>query len=107
VTARARPPAEGSDGRPLRVLIVEDEAAHAELEICALRHAGFAVYSKVVDTEAGYLEALTPDIDLIISDNSLPRFNALQAADALRERGLDVPMTWSRAPSARRRPSSC
>ncbi len=82
----------GSGGRPLRVLIVEDEPAHAELEIRALRQAGFAVYSKVVDTEAGYLASLSADLDLIVCDNSLPRFNAIRAADVLRERGLDVPI---------------
>lgn len=87
-----RPPAPGSGGRPLRVLIIEDEAAHAELEVRALRRAGFAVDARVVDTEAGYLAALSADLDLIISDNSLPRFDALRAADVLRERGLDVPM---------------
>src|SRR5579859_7722533 len=87
-----RPPAPGSGGRPLRVLIIEDEAAHAELEVRALRQAGFAVDAKVVDTEAGYLASLSADLDLIISDNSLPRFDALRAADVLRERGVDVPM---------------
>jgi putative two-component system response regulator len=92
MTASGPAPAQGSRGRPLRVLIIEDEPAHAELEVRALSQAGFAVYSKVVDSEATYLAALSADLDIIISDNSLPRFNALKAADALHERGLDVPI---------------
>lgn len=62
------------------------------MEVRALRQAGFAVSSNVVDTEREYLAALSADLDVIVCDNSLPRFNALKAADALRERGLDIPI---------------
>jgi putative two-component system response regulator len=85
----AEPPA---GPRPLRVLIVEDEPAHAELEMRALRRAGFVPDWTVVTSEADYAAALSPALDLVICDNSVPRFNALRAADLLAQRGLDVPL---------------
>ncbi len=45
---------------PLRVLIAEDQPAHAELMVRELRRAGFAPEWKRVETEAAYLEHLTP-----------------------------------------------
>ena len=57
-----------------------------------MRRAGFAPSWTLVDTEAAYAAALSPQLDLILADNSLPRFNALRAADLLRESGLDVPL---------------
>ncbi|HLY21107.1 MAG TPA: HD domain-containing phosphohydrolase [bacterium] len=78
--------------RPLRVLIVEDEPPHAELEIEALRRAGFAPSWILVGSEAAYLAALSPALDLILVDNSLPQFSALRAAELLRQRGFDVPL---------------
>lgn len=85
-------PAPGAAPRPLRVLLVEDERPHAELEIAALRRAGFAPSWTLVDSEAAYLTALSPALDVILADNSLPRFSARRAAELLQERGIDVPL---------------
>ena len=75
----------------LRVLIVEDEPAHAELEMRELRRAEFAPEWLRVETEAAYLEQLGAAPDLILSDYSLPQFSAPRALELLRDRGLDIP----------------
>jgi len=85
-------PAPGPAPRALRVLIVEDEPPHAELEIEALRRAGFAPSWTLVGSEAAYVAALSPALDLILADNSLPGFSALRAAELVQGRGFDVPL---------------
>lgn len=77
---------------PLRVLILEDRPADAELMAIELRHSGFAPTWTRVDTEAQYLAALGPDLDLILADYTLPQFSAPRALDVLVERGLDIPV---------------
>ncbi|MCX6953690.1 MAG: response regulator [Verrucomicrobia bacterium] len=76
---------------PLRVLIVEDNPHDAELVVRELRRAGFEPDWRVVDTEPAYLENLSGDLDLILSDYALPEFNGLKALDLLSQRGLAVP----------------
>ncbi len=75
----------------LRVLIVEDEPAHAELEVRELRRAEFAPDWQRVETEQAYLEHLGAPPDLILADYSLPQFGASRALDILNDRGLDIP----------------
>lgn len=77
---------------PINVLILEDQPAWAELLLHTLRRAGFAPESQWVDTEAGYLAHLHPDLDVILADYYLPGFGALRALQLLRERDLDVPL---------------
>ena len=76
---------------PLRVLILEDRPADAELMLHELRRAGFDPVWERVDTEADYLSRLDPALDLILADYSLPQFDALRALHLLQERGLDIP----------------
>ncbi len=76
---------------PLNVLIVEDRTADAKLMLAELRQAGFESHWCRVDTEADYLAHLEPVPDLVLSDYSLPQFDALRALELLRERGLDIP----------------
>jgi signal transduction histidine kinase len=76
---------------PLRILIVEDSAADADLIRHALRRAGFAPDCRRVETEEDYLANLNPPPDLILADYNLPRFDALRALELLRARRLDVP----------------
>jgi PAS domain S-box-containing protein len=75
----------------LRVLILEDNAADAELVLYELRQAGYAPISQRVDNEADYLAALDPGLDIVLADYSLPQFDALHALELLRERDLDIP----------------
>ena len=76
---------------PLHVLILEDCALDAELMLDHLRDAGFDPQGPVVDTEPAYLAHLDPGLDLVLSDFSLPQFDARRALRLLKERGLDVP----------------
>jgi pentatricopeptide repeat protein len=56
----------------IRVLILEDRVADAELMLHALRRAGFEPDWQRVDSEPGYLAALETNPDLILADWSLP-----------------------------------
>ena len=77
--------------RPLRVLIVEDNPADAELIVRELRRAGFSPDWSRVDTEAAYAAGLDPAFDIILSDFQLPQFSGLRALEVRRERGLEIP----------------
>jgi PAS domain S-box-containing protein len=77
--------------QPLRVLIVEDNADDAELLLRELRRAGFAPDAIRVDTEPDYLANLHSDLELILSDYSMPQFSGVRALELLKERGLDIP----------------
>ncbi len=76
---------------PLRVLILEDQPADAEMALRELRQAGFDPEWQRVETEKEYLAALHPALDIILSDYSLPQFDGLSALRLLRARGLDLP----------------
>ena len=76
---------------PLRILLLEDHAADADLVIAELRHSGMQANVKVVDTRAAYLENLDPAFDAIISDFDLPQFNAKEALTLLQAQELDIP----------------
>src|SRR5664279_962279 len=76
---------------PLRVLILEDHPAEAELMVDALRQSGFELQWWRVDTEADFLARLDPAPDIILADYSLPQWDAPRALRALQARGLDVP----------------
>jgi len=75
----------------LRVLILEDRPADAELLLYELRRAGYAPDSRRVETEADYLAHLEPTLDIILADYTLPQFNALRALHRLQERELNIP----------------
>jgi DNA-binding response OmpR family regulator len=76
---------------PLRVLILEDSAADAELLVHALRREGFDPDWRRTETEADYLAFLDPAPDLVLADYALPQFDALRALQLSKERGLEVP----------------
>jgi PAS domain S-box-containing protein/putative nucleotidyltransferase with HDIG domain len=76
---------------PVRLLIVEDQPAHAELMVRELRRAAFAPEWNRVETEAAYLEQLMGSPELILADYSLPQFGASRALELLQDRGLDIP----------------
>lgn len=79
----------------LRVLLVEDDANDAELLIDALRGEGIEVDPRVVDTEAGYRQALDSfDPHIVISDLSMPSFNGYRALEILREGSALIPFIF-------------
>ena len=75
----------------LKILIVEDNPADAELLIRELRRAGFDPEWSRVDTEPEYLANLSGDLDVILSDYDMPQFNGLRALELLKERRLEIP----------------
>ncbi|MEA2527014.1 MAG: hypothetical protein QOF73_4241, partial [Thermomicrobiales bacterium] len=76
---------------PLKLLLLEDRPEDAELTLHALRRGGYASIGPRVDSEAGYLVALSPDLDVVLADYNLPQFDAPRALQHLRECGFDVP----------------
>jgi PAS domain S-box-containing protein len=75
----------------IRVLIAEDRPTDAELLLMELRRAGFEPDWRRVDTEADFLDALTPEVDIVLSDYEMPQFDGLRALDLVRQSGLNVP----------------
>jgi PAS domain S-box-containing protein len=75
----------------LRVLIVEDDSADAELMVRELSRAGYAPQWTRVETEAEYVAGLDEKPDIILSDSNLPQFDGIRALDLVRQRGLDIP----------------
>lgn len=83
-----------SDRKPLRVLFVEDRPDDAALLLIELRRVGFAVEHERVETAETMKAALEQKKrwDVVISDFSLPSFDALGALAVLHASGQDVPL---------------
>jgi signal transduction histidine kinase len=77
---------------PLRVLLVEDSPDDAELTIAALADGGYQPTVERVDNAAAMSAALErAPWDVVISDYTLPGFDAPSALATLQARGLDLP----------------
>ena len=78
---------------PLRVLIVEDSEDDAALIVRELRQGGYEPIFKRVETALDMEAALAEQgsWELIISDYTMPQFNAVAALKLVRESGLDLP----------------
>ena len=78
--------------KPLRVLIVEDSEDDTELLLRELHRGGYQVESRRVETAQTMRTALDWEHwDLVLSDYSMPAFNAVSALAVLKESGLDLP----------------
>ncbi len=75
----------------LKVLLVEDRAADAELVLHELRRAGYDPEWTRVETEAEFLAQIGQGWDIILADYNLPEFSGLRALELLREREPDLP----------------
>jgi PAS domain S-box-containing protein/putative nucleotidyltransferase with HDIG domain len=79
-------------GKPLRVLIIEDSEDDALLLLRELKQSGYEVEFERVDTAPAMQSALDQKPwDLILSDFSMPEFNAPNALELLKASGLDLP----------------
>jgi two-component system, cell cycle sensor histidine kinase and response regulator CckA len=77
---------------PLHVLIVEDSEDDALLILRELRRGGYEVNHARVETPLTMQEALAQESwDIVISDYTMPAFNALDALKILQSRPLDIP----------------
>ncbi len=63
----------------IKVLIVEEYKYIADLNVLELKRGGFLVKSQFVSSEESMIHALEQKWDIILSDNSTPHFNAIQA----------------------------
>jgi DNA-binding NtrC family response regulator len=78
--------------RPLRVLLVEDSADDAALTLRALDHGGLEATADQMQSHAEMRAALAREPwDVVISDHSMPSFDALSALRMLREADEDTP----------------
>jgi len=77
---------------PIRVLIVEERPADAQLLVRRLRRSGFSLKWRRVETQADFLASLDPLPDVILANHSLPQFDALRALRLLNQEGLDTPV---------------
>jgi diguanylate cyclase (GGDEF)-like protein len=79
----------------LRLLILEDVAAEAELAVSQLKRAGLHCNWTRVDTQSAFREALYElRPDLIISDFSLPGYNGSAALDLTRREAPEIPFIF-------------
>jgi len=79
----------------IRVLIAEDVAADAELEIRELKRAGLRVTPRIVDRPDDFVAALrefTPHV--ILSDFSMPGFDGMEALALAQEISPDTPFVF-------------
>jgi signal transduction histidine kinase len=76
----------------LRLLLVEDSLADAELLLHELNSGGYQVEATRVETAEAMSAALQSDSwDVVISDYSMPTFSAPDALRVLRQTGRDLP----------------
>src|SRR5882672_8591403 len=77
---------------PLKLLILEDNAFDAELEVGKLQAAGYDCEWQQVQTREEFEASLDrAEFELILADYNLPNFDGLSALSLLRERGLEIP----------------
>jgi diguanylate cyclase (GGDEF)-like protein/PAS domain S-box-containing protein len=75
----------------LRILHVEDNPLDAQLMTRAFEKAGYDVAWTRVETEAEYQAALASLPQVVISDYTLPQFNALRALEILKQARPEIP----------------
>jgi diguanylate cyclase (GGDEF)-like protein/PAS domain S-box-containing protein len=79
----------------IRVLVVEDVATDAEIEIRELKRAGMSVDHRIADSERSFrfeLDRFSPHV--IISDFSMPHFDGMAALALARDLRPEVPFLF-------------
>ncbi len=75
-----------------RVLVVDDRRDNIEFVVdYILKPNGYKALT-AKDGEEGLRKALTENPDLIIMDNNMPKMTGLQVMEALKEKGLNIPV---------------
>ena len=70
---------------PIRVLILEDRQADAELMIAELRRAEFEPQWDLVDTEADFVASLAHAPEIVLADYALPQWDGLAPLRVLQQ----------------------
>jgi two-component system sensor histidine kinase UhpB len=77
----------------LKILMVEDTASDADIELRLLKRAGLKFEHVLAMTKEDFLLHLDQfQPDLILADNTLPQFSATEALEIIRERALHIPV---------------
>lgn len=77
---------------PLRILLLEDNIADAELIQRAVKKSPILCQFRHVSNREEFLQALDDEVpDLILSDNTLPQYNATEALQLVRARFPHLP----------------
>ncbi len=76
----------------IRILILENQPADAELMLRELRRAGYEPEWKQVATEPDFLAQFDQGWEIILADCQMPQFTGLRALELLKTRGLDIPL---------------
>jgi DNA-binding NtrC family response regulator len=92
-----RPQPQADMLHPVRLLVLEDNAADAELAQRLLGRAGLRLTTIVVETRAAFVEQLAAfGPDIILSDFALPGFSGAAALEIAQDRYPDIPVIiWS------------
>jgi CheY-like chemotaxis protein len=78
--------------KQINVLIIEDSFYSADLNVRELKKAGFIVQHRIVKNKRAMQEALKENLwDIILSDNNMPGFDALQAIETRNQSGSVAP----------------
>src|SRR5207253_7001161 len=95
VLAPAEPPSDARQGERvnarIRLLLIEDNPADAELILNELRRNGFDPVAVRVDSQAGFVEQLGQHFDAILADYNLPQFDAGKALRIVQDRNVEIP----------------
>ena len=79
-------------GQALRVLIVEDSPADAEVFLHVLNNHGYNVRADIVSSPEEFVHRLSKGIyDVILSDYNLPDWNGLEVLEQLEKLQQDIP----------------
>lgn len=78
--------------QPVRILMIEDSADDADLCMWALRQGGIAVHVDMVQDEADFRHRIAHSTyDVILSDNSMPRWSGRDALAVARQIAPEIP----------------
>ena len=81
--------------KQLKVLLVEDNPADAEIALYELKKAGFDCVARTVYTRASLIRELdTFEPDIVLSDFSLPQFDGLSALQICQTAHPDIPFIF-------------
>jgi two-component system, cell cycle sensor histidine kinase and response regulator CckA len=85
-------PGSSAPQAPLRILVIEDNAADAELCLWALKRGGVEFSADLARTREEFTSLVaSKEYDVILSDYNLRAWNALDAIETINEDGKDIP----------------
>jgi len=96
---------------PLHVLLIENSAADAELNLHELQRAGFQCRPQIISTPEELLQHQGRfPFDIVLADYRLPSWTGMDAFAAMRRAGHDAPfilVTGMSSASSRASPTMC